>query len=324
MSLPPFDEDRIRAIRVPLVRDATVQRGNGDAIYDALSALRDEINHLTSRLRRAETTGGTGGGSGTGPQGPIGPAGPAGADGVAGAMGIAVPGPMGGDGDEAFTYPPMPGPPGPAGSPGVAGAAGSGGPGPPGDDGEDAFVYPPMPGPAGAAGAPGVPGAAGSGGPGPPGDDGEDAFMYPPMPGPAGPAGGAGVPGAAGVAMPGPPGDDGEDAFQYMIPGPPGPQGPPGAGGGGGSMTDFTKDLGASERSGTFDLTGLSGLTAEKVVTIVQTAAKITSKGDARDEFEVDAIQLTGYVVDASTIRAYWWAPSIVVGTYAFAYSVNG
>jgi hypothetical protein len=89
-------------------------------------------------------------------------------------------------------------------------------------------------------------------------------------------------------------------------------------------MTAFTKDLGAARQSGTFDITGLSGLTADKVVTIVQTAAQIASKGNARDESEMDQIKLTGYVVDASTIRAYWQAPSVVVGTYAFAYSVNG
>lgn len=92
---------------------------------------------------------------------------------------------------------------------------------------------------------------------------------------------------------------------------------------GGTSWTAFTQDLGAARRSGTFDITGLSGLTAEKVVDIRQTAAKITSKGDARDEPEMDQIEVTGYVVDATTIRAYWCAPSVVVGTYAFAYIVG-
>lgn len=95
-------------------------------------------------------------------------------------------------------------------------------------------------------------------------------------------------------------------------------------GGAGPTMTAFTKDLGVARRSGTFDITGLSGLTAEKVVSIVQTAAAIASKGNARDESELDQMALTGYVVNATTIRAYWQAPSVVVGTYAFAYSVNG
>ena len=93
---------------------------------------------------------------------------------------------------------------------------------------------------------------------------------------------------------------------------------------GGLTLIDFTKNLGTAHRSGTFDITGLSGLTAGKPVLIVQTAAEIASKGNARDEGEMDQIQATGYVVDATTIRAYWQAPSVVVGTYAFAYAVSG
>jgi hypothetical protein len=118
------------------------------------------------------------------------------------------------------------------------------------------------------------------------------------------------------------PGNDGEDGAD----GAPGPQGPVGPAGAVGAavMTAFTKDLGAARRSGTFDITGLAGLTADKVVTIVQTAAQVASKGNARDEPQMDQIQLTGYVVDAATIRAHWWAPAVVVGTYAFAYAVNG
>jgi hypothetical protein len=96
------------------------------------------------------------------------------------------------------------------------------------------------------------------------------------------------------------------------------------ASGGGLSYTKFTQDLGTAYRSGTFDLTGLSGLTADKVVNLVQTADAISSKGDARDEAEMDQIRLTGYVVDAATIRCYWQAPNVVVGTYAFAYAVSG
>lgn len=97
------------------------------------------------------------------------------------------------------------------------------------------------------------------------------------------------------------------------------------AAGGGGSttFTAFTVDLGAARRSGTFDLTGLSGLTTDKPVMVMQTAAPIASKGDARDEPEMDQIQATGYVVNATTIRVYWHAPSVVVGSYNFAYLVS-
>jgi len=100
----------------------------------------------------------------------------------------------------------------------------------------------------------------------------------------------------------------------------------PGSGGPGGGVvyTNFTRDLGVSCRSGTFDITGLSGLTSGKVVEVIQTAAQIASKGNARDEFEMDNIQLTGYVFDATTIRVYWNSPGVVVGTYAFGYLVSG
>lgn len=97
--------------------------------------------------------------------------------------------------------------------------------------------------------------------------------------------------------------------------------------GGGGTTgvvwTPFTQDLGTSNSSGHFDITGLSGLTPDQIVDVIQTALPIASKGDSRDEFEMDAIQLTGYVVDASTIRVYWWAPSVVVGEYELAYAVG-
>jgi hypothetical protein len=115
------------------------------------------------------------------------------------------------------------------------------------------------------------------------------------------------------------PGEDG-------LIGPPGATGPQGPAGGGGGLTysEFSKDLGTARSSGTFDITGLSGLTANKVVNLVQTATAIASKGNAQDEPEMDQIQLTGFVVNSTTIRVYWQAPGVVVGTYQFAYVVSG
>lgn len=172
-------------------------------------------------------------------------------------------------------------------------------------------------GPAGADGARGAPGMDGADG-----EDGQDGF--PGVPGVAGAAGTNGLPGAPGAMGIGLPGTDGEDGNDgWSIPGPTGPQGPAG-GGGGGAYTKFTKNLLDARSSGTFDITGLSGLTADKVVSIVQTADAIASKGNARDEPEMDMISLTGYVLNSTTIRAYWHAPSFVAGTYAFAYQVSG
>jgi len=89
-------------------------------------------------------------------------------------------------------------------------------------------------------------------------------------------------------------------------------------------FNEFTKDIGVAHQAGTFDITGLSGLTPAKPVQVWQTNAQVASKGNARDELEMDGIQLTGYVVDANTIRCHWSAPHIVVGIYAFAYLVGG
>lgn len=96
--------------------------------------------------------------------------------------------------------------------------------------------------------------------------------------------------------------------------------------GAGGTPTfvDFTKDLGVSNRSGTFDITGLSGLTIDKNVMVMQTNQAIVSKGNARDEPEMDNIKVTGYVLNSTTVRCFWNAAGIVVGTYAFAYLIGG
>lgn len=204
-----------------------------------------------------------------------------------------------------------PGPPGPAGPSGATGESGF-----PGLDAESFDEPLIIPGPTGPAGASVV------------GPAGATVFMQsePGEDGPMGPPGAQGVQGISGIpGQPGPiifmeaePGEDG----MVGPPGPAGPQGP--AGGGGSGLTEFTKDLGVSRRSGTFDITGLSGLTPDKVVSIVQTATPIASKGNARDEPEMDLIRLTGYVVNATTIRAYWQSAGVVVGIYAFAYAVSG
>ena len=153
--------------------------------------------------------------------------------------------------------------------------------------------------------------------------DGLDGDMG--MPGPAGVAGAAGSAGAAGATGPmGPPGmwgiDAEEPSIPFIIPGPKGDTGA--AGGAGVGWTHFTQDLGAARCSGTFDITS-AGLTADQNVSVVQTARAISSKGNARDEFEMDNIECTSYVVDAVTMRVYWNSPSVSVGTYAFAYLVN-
>lgn len=85
------------------------------------------------------------------------------------------------------------------------------------------------------------------------------------------------------------------------------------------SFTVITQDLGVG-RSGTFDITGLSGLTANKPVTVIQTCDPIPSKGDATDEPEMDMIFAVGHTLDATSIRVMWHCSSIVAGEYNFGY----
>ncbi len=93
--------------------------------------------------------------------------------------------------------------------------------------------------------------------------------------------------------------------------------------GGAPTFVEVIVDLGVARSSGSFDLTGLSGLTPGRYVDVRQSAAVIPGKGDARDESEMDSIALTGYVFDATTIRVFWKATGVVVGDYAFAYLVS-
>jgi hypothetical protein len=190
----------------------------------------------------------------------------------------------------------------------------------------------------GEQGPPGINGTAGAtGATGPTGPAGPAIFLLDEAfdgdagpPGPTGATGATGSTGSTGPAGPAGPAifllDEAMDG-DMGPPGMTGPQGPAGSSGAGGAFNAFTKDLGAARQTGTFDITGLSGLTANKVVSIVQTMDQISSKGNARDEYEMDPITLTGYVVDAATIRALWACAggrSVAVGTYAFAYQVSG
>jgi hypothetical protein len=91
------------------------------------------------------------------------------------------------------------------------------------------------------------------------------------------------------------------------------------------AWTDVTVDLGASRRSGTFDITAV-GLTPGKFVDIRQNAKPIAAKGNATDEGEMDQILVTAGVLNSTTIRAYWNVASgaVVVGPYNFSYLVSG
>lgn len=213
-------------------------------------------------------------------------------------------GPSGLDGEVVDNYLLFQGQQGPTGASGSAGPAGS--LGPPGLEGESLEEYSLIPGPQGAAGPQGVTGIIVV-----EADEPELPLIIPGTTGLQGPQG------VTGFFLTEP--DDPELPLIIQ-----GPAGRDGSAGGGITLNNFTKDLGASNRAGTFDVTGLAGLSVDKNVVVVQTMQKIASKGDARDEFELQPIILTGYVVDAATIRALWHCDDVCVGTYAFAYAVSG
>jgi hypothetical protein len=85
-------------------------------------------------------------------------------------------------------------------------------------------------------------------------------------------------------------------------------------------------DLGTSAcaTGGTFDISGLSGLTVGRPVMIQQAPGPYTGKGTMEDEAEMDLVVVTGYVYSATTIRCYWNAiRGPVVGNVKFNYFVS-
>lgn len=91
-------------------------------------------------------------------------------------------------------------------------------------------------------------------------------------------------------------------------------------------LSTYEANLGSTPVfSGTFDITGLSNLTADKPVMICQAAGPYTGKGDSTttDESEMDVLIANAYCVDATTIRVYWNAnpgTGPVVGNFKFNY----
>jgi hypothetical protein len=95
------------------------------------------------------------------------------------------------------------------------------------------------------------------------------------------------------------------------------------------AFSTYEKDLGSVPLvGGTFDITGLSGLTTNKPVLIWQAVGPYTNKGDATgsvDEAEMDQVVATAYCLDTTTIRVYWECErsSYVAGYIKFNYLVG-
>ncbi len=271
-----------------------------------------------------------------GPQGDTGETGPEGPPGTPGATGArGDTGPAGPQGDQGETGPDgPPGPTGAAGADGAQGAPGASGPagptGPQGDQGEtgpEGDIGPQGPaGPAGPAGATGASGASGAAGPigpegaqGPQGDEGDI--------GPQGPTGSAGPAGATGPT--GPKGDTGPIGFEGPEGpkgdegsiGPPGPTGTTGATGpagvSGAIMATATVSFGTgAQASGTFQITGLSGL-------VVNTPVEVSMAVDTADPTESEqSCVITGIATSTSVITCYWNAVDVMQGTRKVQYLI--
>ena len=95
-------------------------------------------------------------------------------------------------------------------------------------------------------------------------------------------------------------------------------------GGGGTTLTTVEKDLGSSpRRAGKFTITGLSGLTISKPVSIMQAVGPYTGKGTRADEAEMDGLTVSASVTSATEITAYWNAATRVKGNFKFNYFVG-
>lgn len=265
----------------------------------------------------------------------IGPAGVSGAPGTPGSFGPAgPPGRSGVDGRMGF-----PGAPGAAGSIGATGAtgatgpAGSGSTAPPGlslSQINATLARPMLPGPVGATGPTGDTGPTGPAGSGtasspmPPGLTAGQILalipnpIIPGPPGQAGSVGATGATGASGAGLQGPPGRPGFDAPRMVIPGPPGATGPTGpAGVSGAIMATATVNFGTvAQTSGTFQITGLSGL-------VLNTPVEVSMAVNTADPTESEQLcAITGIATSTSVITCYWNAIDLMQGSRTVQYLI--
>lgn len=89
-----------------------------------------------------------------------------------------------------------------------------------------------------------------------------------------------------------------------------------------GLMNVVEVDLGSTpRRSGSFQLT-TTGLTADQHVVIEQVNGPYTGKGTLADEAEMDQISVTGQAISSTVIQCYWTSPTLVKGSFKFAYTL--
>jgi hypothetical protein len=89
-------------------------------------------------------------------------------------------------------------------------------------------------------------------------------------------------------------------------------------------VTTIEVDLGyPAKTSGSFTITGLSGLIANKQVVISQASGPYTAKSNNPDEAEMDSLALSGYVMDATSIKVFYISQFPVGGNFKFNYLIQ-
>jgi hypothetical protein len=91
----------------------------------------------------------------------------------------------------------------------------------------------------------------------------------------------------------------------------------------GGSATINSVEVSLSStatKAGNFVIAGLTGLTPGNPIMIMQAAGPYTGKGTLDDEAEMDAISVTGYALNATTIKCMWQSAHAVIGNFKFNY----
>lgn len=92
------------------------------------------------------------------------------------------------------------------------------------------------------------------------------------------------------------------------------------SGGAGTTVNSIQVNLGSNPTSGgSFTISG-SGFVVGKSVVITQSCGPYTGKGSIPDEVSMDQLTVSAYVVNSTTINAYWGSGSKVVGYYEFDY----
>lgn len=86
----------------------------------------------------------------------------------------------------------------------------------------------------------------------------------------------------------------------------------------------FSQNLGfPMSKGGTFDLTGLSGLSGFQGVRAYQSSVPGSGKGFRTDCAVMEQLSIVAVIVNDTTLRFHWTAPCFVGGNFNFVYQIR-